>query len=176
MITERSYSTDHPTAGFWPRQLTAASLLPLEPRLKGNQPWCLACKCLTINQHHKNPLDPDAARALSPSVLTCTSFFFTSRIPLVPFLPPTPSPPYSLSSLSVEYAGHMPLCHSPFLFSNLPYSSVTAINQPLTPWRQGPLGGVHQAQREYAWALRALPSNRAVITSPTPRQRLGSKD
>lgn len=34
----------------------------------------------------------------------------------------------------------MPHCHSPFSFSNMPLSSMTAINQPLTPWRQGPWG------------------------------------
>lgn len=134
MITERSYSTDHPTAGFWPRQLTAASLLPLEPRLKGNQPWCLACKCLTINQHHKNPLDPDAARALSPSVLTCTSFFFTSRIPLVLFYPQPPlrlipSAPFLWSMLGICH------CATPLSFFLI---CPTALWQPsISRWHHG---------------------------------------
>lgn len=44
-------------------------------------------------------------------------------------------------------AGHMPRCHSPFLVSNLPFSSVTAINQAPTPWWRGPSGSVHQARR-----------------------------
>lgn len=60
--------------------------------------------------------------------------------------PPLPSLTLSLSvSLSLYSsplaplrcrmpAGHMPWCHSPFLVSNLPFSSVTAINQAPTPW------------------------------------------
>ncbi|KAI4828325.1 hypothetical protein KUCAC02_022422 [Chaenocephalus aceratus] len=43
----------------------------------------------------------------------------------------SPLPPpslYSLGSSAVEDAGHMPRCHSPFPFSNLALSSVTAIN------------------------------------------------
>lgn len=113
-------STDHPALTSWPGVLWTASLLPLEPTLKRNQPLCLACKCLTINQHHKTHwLD-----ALSSSPATSSR-----SLPLL-----VPSSFYSLSSSVVVDTGHMPQCHSPFLFPICP----SALWQPsITRWRHG---------------------------------------
>lgn len=46
-------STANPTTSSWCQLLLKASPIPLEPWVKRNQLQCLACKCLTINQHHK---------------------------------------------------------------------------------------------------------------------------
>ncbi|KAG7235712.1 hypothetical protein INR49_002342 [Caranx melampygus] len=111
----------------------------------------------------------------TPSLVTC-SRSLPPLISLTSLLSFLPNPLLSLFPLLLHGGGcwayaTVPL---PFSFSNLPLSSMTAINQPLTPWRRAPSGSVCQAQCEYAGALRALPANRAALTSPTPRQRLGS--
>lgn len=106
----------------------------------------------------------------SPYSLTVGHIHLTS-----PSQPPSLFNP--LGSSTVADAGHMPRCHSPFLVSNLPLSSVTAINQALTARRHGdggPLGwgrssdppGLYECCRLIVLAL----------TSPTSRQRRGSKD
>lgn len=63
--------------------LLTASLLSLEPTLKRNQALCLACKCLTINQHHKTQ---SGSRRDAPS-LSLSSYFSQ-----VPSISPSPNP------------------------------------------------------------------------------------
>lgn len=64
----------------------------------------------------------------------------------------------------------MPRCHSPFLVSNLP---VTAINQALTPWWRGPLGG---CSSDPPGLYECCCLTVLALTSPTSRQRQRSKD
>ncbi|KAK1896856.1 Histone-lysine N-methyltransferase 2C [Dissostichus eleginoides] len=90
----------------------------------------------------------------------------------------SPLPPpslYSLGSSAVEDAGHMPRCHSPFPFSNLALSSVTAINHSRRHG-DGALGeaSVRPSVNTTGFFLRALRAN--ALTSPTSRQRQESKD
>lgn len=89
---------------------------------------------------------------------------------------PTPSSFCSLCSSRVVDAGHMPHCHSHFPFSPQSVPLLHDSHQSAADTMEtGPPGSVRQAQHEYTGALRALPANRAALTSPTPRQRLGSK-
>lgn len=144
----------------WTIKLLTAALLPLEPTLKRNQPLCLACKCLTINHHHKTHsgswLD---TLSLSPSLVT------SNRSPplLISLLSssPTPSSVYSLSSFAVVDAGHMPQCHSPFSFSHSAPEPCDSHQSDADAMVTGPLG---ECSLGPSGALRALPEQH----SPPP--------
>lgn len=161
-----SRSTDHQHSS-WASVLLTASLLPLEPILKRNQPLCLACKCLTVNQHHKTHSGSwlDALSLAGP-------LHFTSPSSLPPQLPPLLFPQLLCGGGCWAYAT-LPL---PFFFFQYAPQLHDSHQSAADAMATGPLGSVRQAQREYAGALRGLPANRAALTSPTPRQRLGSKD
>lgn len=158
---------DHPTDDSWPSMLLTASLLPLEPTLKRNQPLCLACKCLTINQHHKTQ---SGSRRDAPS-LSLSSYFSQ-----VPSISPLPNPPlFIFPQLLLGGGGCWAYATVPLPF---PFSPIcpSALWQPsIRRWRHGD-GAPREAFIRPAGALWALPANRAALTSPTPRQRRGSKD
>ena len=158
---------DHPTDESWPSVLLTASLLPLEPTLKRNQPLCLACKCLTINQHHKTQ---SGSRLDAPS-LSLSSYF--SQVPSTsPF--PNP-PPLYIPSAPPRRQWILGICHGATPLSFFPICPSALWQPSIRRWRHGD-GAPRGAFIRPAGALWALPANRAALTSPTPRQRRGSKD
>lgn len=145
---------------LWP-----ASFLPGESH-KRKQHLCLPCKCLTINQHHKT----HSGRGLDPLSLFTYS---RSHSPHISF--PTP-PPHSIPSALPRW--RMPgICHGATPLSLFPIC-------PPAPWQPS-----IRRRRLDAMVTEAPGGGRSsdppglyecchltALTSPTSRQRRGSKD